>query len=87
MCLGMLTTSQGCLGSFPEMPSLRKSHASKNKMSLPIISLVFQKDYLPYQKETCTKGNKYNPNILKLSQPKVRSTYKDICKIPRFWQV
>lgn len=84
MCLSMPTTSQGCLGSFPEKPSLRKSQASKNKMSPPIISLVFQKDHLPYQKDTCTKGNKYNPNILKLSQPKVRCTYKDICKIPMF---
>lgn len=65
MCLHAHNIS-GCLGSFPEKPSLRKSQASKNKMSPPIISLVFQKDHLPYQKDTCTKGNKYNPNIRKV---------------------
>ena len=82
------TTSQACLGNFPEKPSLKKAQANKYKMLLPIIFLGFTDNTFHIKKMLATKGNKCNFDILtKSTWDKMRSLYKDKCKIHVFWQV
>lgn len=80
--------SQTCLGNFPEKPSLKKSQANKYKTLPPIISLGFTNNTLHIKKMLTTKGNKCNFGILReLTWDKMRSLYKDMCKIHVFRQL